>query len=137
MGQNIDDFNRGCALALATLYRRFPVPWDIDITALEAGQVAANDTPDRQAERQAIYAATLKFLRDEGYIRFSGSDIRELVFLECVLTSRGLAALNRVPSAIKTPQKTAGETLLDLSRDILKASAQEAAKQALRVIFGA
>ena len=136
MCQNIDDFNRGCAMIFAALYQRFPAPFDLDITALESGMAAANDTEALKQARLGVYSATVKFLRDEGYLRYTGHDTREWLFLECVLTSRGLSALNRTPQSLKAPQKTIGDTLIDLSRNILRDAAKETAKQAVSAILG-
>ena len=38
MCQNIDDFNRGCALIMAHLYQCFPKPALLDLGDLDAGE---------------------------------------------------------------------------------------------------
>ena len=38
MCQNIDDFNRGCALIMAHLYQCFPKPALLDLDDLDAGE---------------------------------------------------------------------------------------------------
>ena len=134
MAQNIDTFNQGAALILAALYREFPVPASIALRKLEAEQ-PQGDTVDAEEKRIEIYHATMSFLEAEGYLRHA--TVSADTFHDVVLTSKGLAALSRVPDALNAKSdRTVGDIMLTASKDILKASAQEAARQAIRVVLG-
>jgi hypothetical protein len=48
MCQNIDDFNRGCALILARLYATFPIPLQFSVARIDA----CDDLQDEVAVRR-------------------------------------------------------------------------------------
>lgn len=112
MCRNIDDFNRGCALILARLYACFPARTMLHADRLE------HDAMESTSDRVTIYGATLEFLADEGYLTFSDRAGPESarVFSGVRLTSKGLAALNKVPDAIRPPGRTVGDTLVELGK---------------------
>jgi hypothetical protein len=139
MCQNIDDFNRACALIFARLYREFPRPVMLDVAALDDGDdLMEEERAARMADRLGVAAAAMQFLADEGYLVFRDSRVydSEARFSGARLTSKGLMALNRVPASIRPPGKTAGDTLVDLARGIAVEGAREAAKTAIRTILG-
>ena len=121
---NIDDFNRGCALVLNHLYHHFPVPIELTIDRLDDYIDLPRGTEQRIEARLVVYGATVLFLRDEGLIRFSGTDIRNKLFIDTVLTSQGLAALHKTPDAIAAPRRTLADRLetgiSSLSKDVLR-----------------
>lgn len=96
MCQNIEDFNRGCALVFALLYQSFPVPANIDCTRIDQHDdldIPPSEAEQRVIRRNAVYAETVQFLEDEGFIR-CGSRMapRSAYFGNVVLSSKGLAA---------------------------------------------
>ena len=132
MCQNIDDFNRGCALVFARLYASFPRPIVLAASAFEEGSVAP-------PERLAVYGATVEFLAAEGYLVFTskvGSEA-DRHFAGVRLTAKGLAALNRVPDAIRPIGKTVGDHLVEWGRDTLRDTTRDAARQLVGLILGA
>ena len=135
MCQNIDDFNRGCALIMARLYRSFPTPVHLDVSALDAGEdLFADDRAKRLDERSKIYVATLQLLDEEGFVTYRDFDDWH-GFAGVRLTSKGLAALNRVPDALKPPQKTLGDRLLGITGELAGAAGKEALKVAVQAML--
>lgn len=135
MCQNIDDFNRGCALIMALLYRSFPRPVVLDAAILDGGESLLDEgRPPQLAERGAVYVATVQFLADEGYLVFNRFDDWS-TFSGTRLTSKGLAALNRVPDAIAPRKKTLGDQLLGVVAGLSDAGAKEAVKAAVQALL--
>lgn len=121
---NIDDFNRGCALILNALYQRFPVTIDLTINGLDDYNDLPSANHERIEVRLEVYSSTVQFLADEGLLRYKHKDIRGLLFTETVLTSKGLAALQKTPDAIAAPRKTLADRLQaglgSVSKDVLR-----------------
>lgn len=135
MCQNIDDFNRGCVLIMARLYQSFPRPVILDAGLLDGGQNLLNDDrPAPLVERGHVYVATVQFLADEGYLAFRQFDDWS-GFSGARLTSKGLAALNREPDALKPAQKTLGDRLLGVASSLSDAGAKEAVKLAVQALL--
>lgn len=135
MCQNIDDFNRGCALIMAQLYRSFPKQIILDVGGIDAGEDLFDaDREARLAERTGVYVATVKFLADEGYLIFRQFD-ESSSFSAVRLTSKGLVALNRVPDAIRPPRATLGDRLLGITTDLAGAAGKEAVKAAVQALL--
>ncbi len=135
MCQNIDDFNRGCVLIMARLYKSFPKPIILDVGEIDGGEdLFEEDRVARLAERVAVYAATVRFLADEGYLIFQGFDDFS-GFSGVRLTSKGLAALNRIPGALKPPQKTLGDRMLGIATDLAGAAGKEAVKLSVQALL--
>ncbi|ROG11370.1 hypothetical protein C4Y63_015275 [Klebsiella pneumoniae subsp. pneumoniae] len=115
---NINQFRNCTAVVLSILYQNFPNPVEIDTFFIEGEglkkekRVLVNyddevsswnkngHTSENNPVKETIivYKNTIKFLYDEGYIRCSeldlGSGLRK--FYDCVLTSKGLAALGKI-----------------------------------------
>lgn len=135
MCQNIDDFNRGCVLIMARLYKSFPKPVIIDVAEIDGGEdLFADDRQARLAERVGVYVATVQFLADEGYLITRQHDGCS-AFSGARLTSKGLAALSRVPEALKPPRQTLGDRLLGITTDLAGAAGKEAVKAAVQALF--
>ncbi|MGH7946167.1 MAG: hypothetical protein ACREF9_14310 [Opitutaceae bacterium] len=135
MPTNIDDFNRGTALILAQLYRTFPVPCVIKVAELDDHADLVGDDVERRDGRHAIYAAAIDFLAEEGYLRHRARSSGGEVFSRVVLTSKGLAALQRTPEVLDAPRKTVGDRLLEATRTSATEAAKEIIRQALRLVF--
>lgn len=135
MCENIDDFNRGAALIMARLYRSFPVPILLQVEQLDDGSdLPADLRAARLSERRIIYAATLAFLADEGYVTFSssGGPAERRGFANARLTSKGLATLSRTPDVMRAPTATIGDRLLKIVSD----GSTEAIRQAIGAMLG-
>jgi hypothetical protein len=135
MCQNIDDFNRGCVLIMARLYQSFPRPVVLEVDGIDGGEdLFTDERPARLAERVGVYVATVRFLADEGYLITRQHDGCS-AFAGARLTSKGLAALNRVPEALKPPAKTLGDRMLGITTDLAGAAGKEAVKAAVQALL--
>jgi hypothetical protein len=115
MCQNIDDFNRGAAIMLARLYQSFPIPIVIQTAQLdECADVPADLRPARRRERAVITSATLGFLADEGFLRYTdrAGPEADRSFSAVRLTSKGLAALSRTPDVLEPVNPPLGDRLI-------------------------
>ncbi|CAK0777677.1 putative DUF2513 domain-containing protein [Gammaproteobacteria bacterium] len=138
MCQNIDDFNRGCALILGFLYRNFPRPVILSVDKLDSGSDLLPEVmPERMKERMTVYSATVEFLFDEGYLVYinKAGPENSRSFSSVRLTPKGLAALNRVPESLRPPEKTIGDSLVDFGRCVLNDGAHDMLKQMVGAIF--
>jgi hypothetical protein len=99
---NIDDFNKIVGLIFAQLYRAFPAPVDIDRHAI----ARALGVPDGEWPTYAmpsgrtfydLLSNTIGWLQLEGYTKYFGDYPAENV----ILTTKGLQAMNAVPSPLK------------------------------------
>ena len=136
MPENIDDFNRGAALILAHLYRTFPVPCLIKVNELDRHPDLIADETERRDRRHTIYASAIGFLADEGYLRFKSASSAGDVYLHVILTSKGLAALQRTPEVLDVRPKTAGDRLIEAMGMGTTEVAKGIIREAMRVIFG-
>jgi hypothetical protein len=140
MCANIEAFHRGCALILARLYGAFPRPIILTTESLDDGADVLIELRDQvMTQRRAIYAATVEFLRDEGYLVFgskAGSEIDRIFFSSVRLTSKGLAALNRTPDSIRPIGQTTGDRLIEWGRGTLGDVTKDALKQLIGAILG-
>ena len=136
MCQNIDDFNRGAAFILARLYQAFPIPVFVRVDEIDDGvDLLAAERAARLQERAAIYAATMEFLADEGYLTYTdkvGPDSRRH-YAAVRLTSKGLAVLSATPAAIQEPGKPLGDQLVGWVGE----GAKEAMRHAVRLVMAA
>ena len=136
MSQNIDEFNRGCALIMARLYQAFPQSITLDVESLDDGaDTRPADRAARLEARREIYVATVEFLADEGYLVQRDFD-QWSAFIGVRLTSKGLAALNKTPEALTPAQKTLGDRLLGLTADLASSASQEGVKLAIQSLLG-
>jgi hypothetical protein len=98
---NIDDFNKIAALVFAQLYREFPIPVDIDragiAKALGVEKDWANFMLPSGRSFDAMLNATVGWLKADEYTIASGHHPS----MKVVLTTKGLRAMNAVPSPLK------------------------------------
>ncbi len=125
---NIERFDEIAAKTLARLYENFPVP-----TALMVGQYGVEigddnwDDPDALAAAEFVIAS-LQWLNEAGYIRFS--EVRHpFGVMDAVLTARGLEVLKAIPESLT------GHTLGELLVDGVKTGGKELALEAIRQVF--
>lgn len=134
MCKNIDLFNKCCVAILGALYREFPVP----TTLKTANAAALTGLADFDDTARRIYAETITFLRDEGYVSVGDSGGRgsaDRVFLGVRLTSKGLAALNRAPKELEQAPSL-GERIAGWTGDLIKDASREAIKGAVQALLG-
>ncbi len=118
MEKNIKDFNRCVALVLEKLYQSFPRP-----------AILAAEEFDETADKETIrtYTATVEFLQHEGFIRYK-SATTDRVFIDVVLTAKGLTLLNAVPTALAEKK-----SFIEMMKETFK----EGSKVALKTIIEA
>lgn len=134
MCQNIDDFNRACAAIFARLYAGFPEPLLIDIRAICDQLAVEVETKEEVLGRARLISSTLRFLAAEGFFR-CGEHLGAYAE-DVVLTAKGLAALNRTPATLRPHEKSVGDNLVALARDLTKDGVKEGVKAAIRVALG-
>ncbi|MFN3077244.1 MAG: hypothetical protein ABT940_10255 [Alphaproteobacteria bacterium] len=137
--ENIDDFNRGVGLILGKLYQDFPVPILMRMRDLE-GFEDVNHDPTRRVRRMLVYSATMHFLQNEGFLRFTSTigAKEDDAFADITLTSKGLSALSKTPNSLSQPYgKTVGDLLVDISSDLLKKGSWEGLVTIVRSMLGA
>ena len=108
--QNITCFNAAARTVLVKLHREFPRPVVLNSTALMAEIPAyCQGTWGPFHGDDNYVAATIRFLREEGYLRHVGTpDTKQTQFAGVVLTSRGFSVLQApldslgLPAAEKT-----------------------------------
>ena len=125
---NVQTFHAACALILGKLYENFPRP--IVLKLDELAQRRDDETAAQWDDRLATYVATTAFLVEEGYMRAGNAVGGGTVIAKAVLTSKGLAALQRVPDPqAMSAAATVGSLLLETLR--------EGTIEALRALVGA
>jgi hypothetical protein len=106
---NISEFNTITGLVFTQLYKEFPVAVDLDRAAIESAMSTAfsgGSTNVLQSGRPftEVFAHSLTWLSNEGYVRSAGP----LAYEKVMLTEKGLATLNAVPQGLSA---TIGSTL--------------------------
>jgi hypothetical protein len=124
---NLQEFNEITAVIFSQLYLTFPIPRAMhpEFAAHMLG------LPDQRHEMSSartfekVFAQTLKWLVDEGFVRGEG-----LVGIDgVVLTTKGLAAMNVVPPSLSRPL---GSELADATEQ----ASTEAGKRKLTELIG-
>jgi hypothetical protein len=148
MPRNIDTFDAGVALIMGKLYESFPNEIQLHSNELahlsfteEEWGLAKESTEALHAKVNAlhevytIYYNTAYFLLAEGYIR--GERHRDsTVVSNCVLTSKGLAALQRVPKSLRAKKVSVGDLLVEFGKDATKSVAKESVTAAVKALLG-
>ena len=119
----------------ARLYHSFPEPTDLHSNGVfpELGsQQQLDDDPNRLRH---LFAYTVRWLGAEGYLRFdetANQDDGSIAFLNAELTSKGLAALRKMPDLLAGPGPTVGDKIEEMAKDI----ASDAAKAKMKELVG-
>ncbi len=128
MRLNADYFDLMVGDILTRLYAAIPEPIDLDATAVSFNAIAADEDVERMAN---LWSATVRWLADEGYIRFANADDPrdDRVFAGAVLTTRGLKMLRQ--HSAKAEDRSFGERLLqtDPSSDAAKKAVRQMLEQ--------
>lgn len=130
---NIEHFDNIVGLVFARLYQDFPIRQVVDPTILDP-LVKPNTEgwEDRYQQYQMVFIATMAWLIEAGYVWASPiRDENTGVFLDCVLSTKGLEVLNTpsslgpsIGSTLKDAAlSTTGDTVKDLAKEALSAGA--------------
>jgi hypothetical protein len=109
--ENIQCFYAAMRAVLLKLHDEFPMACVLDSAKLM--EALPENCPRRQGPFRSsdnYVAASIRFLRDEGLLRCAPSGSTQVVFPDCVLTSRGLVALKR-PLSLGGKERTIVEQL--------------------------
>lgn len=131
---NIDHFNRVVLYTFDRLYSAFPIPTEIKVAEIaelaNPGSVSA-DVPFKMLE--PTFEA-IRFLREEGLLKYSDHYTDGTVFLQTQLTMKGLAVLGEVPNSLEHR-----ESLISHIRSVVatgaKGASSEAVKQLVSQLF--
>lgn len=131
MPPNIDLFNRLVVLLFDDLYRRFPQPATLsareyagrlDIPVEKDGKPIPLKIPDIDSHFSSFMDATLTALQADGLIRQggrgAGSDGYTWNYHGIVLTLKALGIMNAVPESLEGEQRTVGEAVADIAKDV-------------------
>jgi len=113
--ENIQCFNAAARAVLVLLYQQFPKPVAVDSSKLlaELPEYCRKDWGPYHGSDNMV-AATVRFLRDEGYLRHSGEGKdRQTLFPGTVLTSKGFATLQRPLTALSESGPSLGSRLAE------------------------
>ncbi|MBU9443773.1 hypothetical protein KTE62_18805 [Burkholderia multivorans] len=144
MLKNISDFNSCVANIMGKLYENFPKQIQLSANEFPTFNDFVEDDSEEEKHRKVkegyelyvTYFHTALFLLDEGFIRGTRSTTHTVID-DCVLTSKGLAKLQRVPKSIqdKTNSLSVGELFSSLGKEVFKATASETVKAGIGVLL--
>lgn len=144
MPKNIDDFNSCVANIMGKLYEIFPKQVQLNANEFPTFEDFAEHDSEEDHHRKVkegyglyiTYFHTALFLLDEGFIRGTRSTTHTVID-DCVLTSKGLAKLQRVPKSIQDKKNalSVGELFVSLGKDVFKTTATEAVKAGIGVLL--
>jgi hypothetical protein len=121
-----------CAALLLHLHERFPKKIHVEFTDLDLAQRLEPLEAAEIWEWMDIFADTVSWLEEEGFIRSNGgTDDRD--FLDVRLTMKGLAVLNAVPSSVQPAPQSRIERL----KTAIGAGGKVASEEGLRLAMGA
>ena len=129
---NISLFNYVTASVLRLLYENFPNPIMLDTGKLrvEFG-ISDEDWHEYRGGGNSI-GSDIRWLGDEGFVRYASEAGRGTAFASAVLTAKGLSALNRSPDVL-TPKPTIGERLKEVGKTAATETITSLVKAALGV----
>lgn len=123
-------------MILSSLYRTFPVKATLKTKELEEhSDLIGDERKERVKQRNIIYEAAAIFLMEEGFIRYN-QHVKDLgVFSQAVLTSKGLAALNKTMPSLSISTDTVGDTLISCTKEMIMEMSKEGVKRVMAVLF--
>jgi len=112
---NIKLFNCYAARIMAFLYESFPVKQHFHISDF-VGKCELKAISE-DLDHEAIACNTLVFLKENGFVDYSGGDNMNCLFSQVTLTTKGLSVLSQpMPESI-TEKKTLGENLTEVAKE--------------------
>lgn len=111
--ENIYVFDCFTVGIFAELYKRFPVKTNINgYEAVSKCKYKSNDEID-SLDKMLILKSTFEWLRDNDFIKYDGEVEQGVgIAYNCILTNKGLSALEKVPKSIKNQKSTIGQTII-------------------------
>ncbi|MBR1249200.1 hypothetical protein JQ609_20010 [Bradyrhizobium sp. AUGA SZCCT0169] len=141
MRANEEFFDLLAGDVFARLYTSFPEPIDIHSDAITYNDaLGAQDGFDDEPERlKKLYRHAIQWLQAEGFVRFGSvvpGDEDDETFCDVVLTSKGLAALRKMPESLTGPGLTLGDKIEAAAKDIGSDAAKTSLKQLVPYALG-
>lgn len=117
---NIDEFNKAVAMILTRLYDAFPhqIPMDF-----------GSDDEDADTAKVVFYMSTMKFLEQEGFIRYKSQRLSG-AYNDVSLTMKGLQILNNIPESLKEKK-----TIASHLKSVFKEGSKSAMRSAIDMVF--
>jgi len=125
--KNIDRFNLYAGKILSELYTNFPMPKDLDCLKITTGnsvvdkygQGFSHENLQEVAENSEVKFAihTINWLESAGYFTIVRKSNLNIIFYECVLTTKALEVLNAVPESLES---SLGAELTDAVKEVSK-----------------
>lgn len=111
--ENIYVFDCFTVGIFAELYKRFPVKTNINGHDTVAKCKYRSDEKIDKLEKMVILKATFEWLRDNDFIKYDGEVDEGLgIAYNCILTNKGLSALEKVPKSVNNKKSTIGQKII-------------------------
>lgn len=133
---NIEHFNRVVLVTLDRLHDAFPVP--IELMTADVAEAATPRTLPPEPSFKDIEPTfeAVKFLADEGFLKYSNHFHDGTAFLQVQLTMKGLTVLGQIPNSLDKKPALASQIKTALKTGALSATT-DAAKQLVGQLFTA
>lgn len=128
--EKMEFFNLTAAALFKLLLAEFPQPIHHFITEDFRTKYGLPQISTDPMEPSADIGVVIDWLTHEGFIRTTGGTGWGASYTGMVLTSKGLAAINRVPDSLQ-PTVTVGDRLKELSMDATKEAVASVVRAAL------
>jgi hypothetical protein len=132
VASQIELFDRCAAIVFAKLYESFPLRITIDYYDVPISLFEESDSSSLVAHKFEIYEATIRWLREAGFI-WAG-DVDRGKACDMVLSPKGLEVL-KVPSSISKKPETLGQLLVEAVKNGAKDVAKNGVSAALTAGF--
>lgn len=129
--ENIRAFNWLTLKVLSDLYDAFPQPTDIKGLRFIISTLFDIGTKSREADYLQHFSSTVRWLKDEGFIKYESDDAGN--FRKVILTLKGLAVLGYVPSSLSSADRE--EPMISKIKLVLAKGAEGAATDAVKAIL--
>ena len=125
--ENIETFNRICVALFDKLYSAFPVPVEVDVSAVELSAVPRDASYEAAWDVLSVGGEVISFLAEEGFLTHKGVSLDGKQFFQARLTMKGLAILGYVPPSLEKP-----EPLISKIRGVVGGGLKEAGGETVR-----
>ena len=126
---NIDHFNRVVLHTFDRLYSAFPIPTEIKVD--EIAELASPGSIPAEAHFKTLEPTfeAIRFLKDEGFLKYSDHYTDGTAFLQVQLTMKGFAVLGETPDSLERR-----ESLISRIRSVLAVGAKGASSEAAKLV---
>jgi hypothetical protein len=131
MPKNIRAFNWLTLRIFNDLYEAFPEPQDIQGLRFVISTLFDVGTKSKEAEYLTHFTATMRWLKDEGFLRYESDDSGN--FRRVVLTLRGLTVLGYTPTSLSLTDRK--EPIITKIKRVLSKGTEAAASDTVKAII--